>query len=208
MKQNIINICKTAPFDDILKNKGYAFFNKGKYNLNIIGIRRDGNKVTNEFDDALVVIHHAESGNEIRYWYPITTEPGIIYMKDPIGSKGTAILVPGQYRGAWKIGLHQGKYKALTQCKSVKVYRDGNKDNIYDFDSKTIDEGIFGINIHKAGAASIQVDKWSAGCQVFANTVDFNHFMKLCDKQVENGYGKFFTYTLLTEKEILEYING
>jgi hypothetical protein len=36
---------------------------------------------------------------------------------------------------------------------------------------ENIGEGIFGINIHKAGSrveGSTQIDKWSAGCQVFS----------------------------------------
>ena len=45
--------------------------------------------------------------------------------------KGTAILVPGQYRGAYKIGFHKGKYKALVQAKPVKLYIDNDKDNKY-----------------------------------------------------------------------------
>lgn len=204
MKQILIDLCKGTDFESLFKKRNYAYFKNGSFNLNIIGIRTTKtDKITNEFDDALVVIYTTEDGKEIRYCYPITTDPGRAYMKNPLSNKGTAILVPGQYRASWKIGMHQGKYRALTQHKPVKVYRDGNKNDVYNFDPKTIEEGIFGINIHKAGAASVQVDKWSAGCQVFANTVDFNHFMKLCDKQVEKGYGKLFTYTLLTDKEII-----
>jgi hypothetical protein len=39
------------------------------------------------------------------------------------------------------------------------------------------------------------VDKWSAGCQVFANSKDFAIFVDLSKK---SGL-KFFTYTLLEE---------
>ena len=36
----------------------------------------------------------------------------------------------------------------------------------------------YGINIHNAGASSTQVDKWSAGCQVFSHSADFEEFMR------------------------------
>ena len=50
------------------------------------------------------------------------------------------------------------------QKSSVKVYRDNNKDGDYDLIEENIDEGIFGINIHKVGSrveGSTQIDKWS-----------------------------------------------
>ena len=54
-----------------------------------------------------------------------------------------------------------------------KVYRDKNKDNVYDLNDDNVHEGIFGINIHRAtakkGGKSWRVDKWSAGCQVIAD---------------------------------------
>ena len=62
---------------------------------------------------------------------------------------GVAILKPGQYRGSHKLGLHQGKYEALRQKSPVKVYRDNNKDGDYDLIEENVQEGIFGINIHK-----------------------------------------------------------
>ena len=46
--------------------------------------------------------------------------------------------------------LHRGKYLALCQRKPVSVYRDNDKDKRYDLKDKTIDTGLFGINIHKS----------------------------------------------------------
>lgn len=193
----------TIDFKKILEKKGYKYFTEGSYNLNIIGIRRDTPKVTNKFDDVLVVLYNTPTHRNSRKVYTITTDPGLSHMKKPTNKKGTAILVPGQYRGAYKIGYHKGRYKALCQNKPVKVYRDNNKDDVYDFEPETIDEGVFGINIHKAGLSSTIVNDWSAGCQVFADSKDFKHFMVLCDKQVEAGLGNSFTYTLLEEKDVV-----
>lgn len=192
--------CLTANIEQTIKSLGYAYFTKGDYNLNIIGIRSTNSENTvNEFNDALVVTYKVDGSNRIEV-YPITTDPGTYYLKSPLHSKGCAILVPGQYRGAEKIGKHQGKYKALVQCRPVNVYRDNNKDNKLDY--VNIESGMFGINIHKAGMKSTQVNKNSAGCQVFAKADDFNKFMKLCDEACKT-YGDRFTYTLIEEKDLI-----
>ena len=188
----------------IMRKKGYAYFTKGLYNLNIIGIRKDNNKkITNKYDDILVVIYQTSKGWTKDY-YNITTEPGDYYMRKQLGNpKGTAILVPGQYRGCWEIGKHNGKYTALVQKKPVKVYRDGNKDDVYDMQPETINNGLFGINIHRSnqGFTRDTVDMYSAGCQVFNDYNDFNRFIATCKEQ-SKLYGNSFTYTLLDEKDL------
>lgn len=193
---------KSADFSKILVDKGYVYFNKGKYNLNIIGVRKSGDKVTNNFDDFIVVEYIDMYGIKTREVFAATTDPGLSSIVNPISSKGCAILAPGQYRSCWKLGYHKGKYEAIVQYKPVKVYRDNNKDKVYDFDSKTIEEGIFGINIHKAGDNSTIVNGWSAGCQVLARRKDFDKLMKLAHYQISQGYGKLFTYTLINEEDL------
>ena len=114
-------------------------------------------------------------------------------------SAGVARLVEGQYRGSHSIGLHQGKYEALRQAKNVKVYRDPNRDLTYD--ETKIAEGVFGINIHKAGADSTYVENWSEGCQVFKKSADFESFMKIC-RLARDKHGNSFTYTLIESSDI------
>lgn len=197
---------KTYEFDKLFKKKGYAFFDRGSYNLNIIGIRSNqGNKVTNKFDDYFVVIYKDGSNKWNRKIWSGTTEPGLDYVKNLTNPKGVAIVVPGQYRGLWKIALHSGKYEALCQRTTpVKVYRDGNKDDKFDLLPTKIDTGIFGINMHRSSqfGKSTFVGKYSAGCQVFADAKDFNEMMKLAKLQVSSGMGTTFTYTLLDESEL------
>lgn len=205
MDNNFLTKCLNADYERIFKDKGYVYYKGNNYDLNIIGIRKNISNgkelVTNKFDD-IIVVKCLVNGKPFMSYYVVTTQPGITSLKTPVNTKGCAILVPGQYRGCWKIGLHKGKYEALTQDKPVSVYRDINRDNYYDYDKSKIDRGMFGINIHKAGANSVQVDNWSAGCQVFANASQFKLFMDLCHKQVINGFGSNFTYTLLTEKDL------
>ena len=193
-----------ADIPSVIRHKGYAFFTNGLYNLNIIGVRKDNSKkITNLYDDILLVMYKTTRGWQKKL-YNITTEPGEYYMrKKLLNQKGTAILVPGQYRSTWEIGKHNGKYKALVQCKPVKVYRDGNKDMIYDMYPETINEGLFGINIHRSNEAYTRktIDMYSAGCQVFNNPDDFQSFLTLCDEQAKR-YGNKFTYTLIDEKDL------
>lgn len=203
MKTGLLTECTVYDFEKLFKAKGYVWFTKGNYNLNIIGIRSNNkNKVTNKYDDMLVVDYNTGNGHK-RVCYTITTEPGIYYIKNLCNSKGAAILVPGQYRGCWQIGLHRGKYKALCQKKEVKVYRDNNKNMIYDINPENIDKGIFGINIHRSNETYTRntIDQYSAGCQVFNNPVEFNAFMRLCEEQ-RKLYGNSFTYTLINEEDM------
>jgi hypothetical protein len=183
-----------------MKLKDYKFFELGDYNLNIIGIRNSdtGNKVTNVFDDLLTVSYKIGDVWHFKKW-AATTDPGTKGVKEFHNAQGVARLVPGQYRGSHAIGLHQGKYEALKQAKPVKVYRDANKDMTYD--TKLITEGIYGINIHKAGADSTYVENWSEGCQVFKKSADFDEFMALV-KKAATLHGNSFTYTLLESKDL------
>ena len=186
-----------------VKSKGYVWFddanNKG-YDVNIVGVRNSavGDKVTNLFDDRLTVSYKVNGAWVFKSW-EATTDPGKKGVMEFHNKKGVARLVPGQYRKSHTIGLHQGKYEALRQFGPVKVYRDGDKDLV--FETHTVDEGVFGINIHKAGANSTFVENWSEGCQVFKKEADFNEFMKIC-KEASKIHGQYFSYTLLESKDI------
>jgi len=187
-----------------VKAKGYVYFedtnNKG-FDVNIIGIRNaaTGQKVTNAFDDLITVSYKDETGAWKYHEWPATTDPGKKGVMEYHNTAGVARLVEGQYRGSHGIGLHQGKYEALKQAKNVKVYRDPNRDLTYD--ETKIAEGVFGINIHKAGADSTYVENWSEGCQVFKRSADFEVFMKICRK-ARDKHGNSFTYTLIESSDI------
>jgi hypothetical protein len=185
-----------------VKAKGYVWFEGAKdYDLNIIGVRNSatGDKVTNLFDDTLSVSYKVNGVWVYKEWQA-TTDPGKKGVMEFHNAAGVARLVPGQYRGSHTIGLHQGKYEALKQQKNVKVYRDKDKDMQYDTD--VIQEGVFGINIHKAGADSTYVENWSEGCTVFKKSAEFDTFMLIC-KEAAKIHGNSFTYTLIESKDII-----
>ena len=189
-----------------MESKGYKYFTGGDFDVNIIGVRNSETKgrVTNAFDDC-VTISYKEDGEWKFHCYQATTDPGSHWEQNLLNKKGVAILKPGQYRGSHKLRLHQGKYLALGQKSPVKVYRDNNRDGKYDLLEENVDEGIFGINIHRAtgrkGGKSIRVDKWSAGCQVIADNDDWHQFLDICQTAREI-WGNSFTYTLIESKDI------
>jgi len=192
--------------ESTVKAKGYKWFENGDYNLNIVGVRNGEtlNEVTNKFDDC-ITLSYKKDGEWQFHCFEATTDPGKHWVDNVLNEAGVAILKENQYRGSHKIGLHQGKYEALRQQKPVQVYRDNNLDNCYDLDESTLQEGIFGINIHRAtkweGKKSTQIDKWSAGCQVIAANDDFRLFMEICNKS-KDIWGNSFTYTLINSDDL------
>tara|TARA_Y100001972_G_scaffold97558_1_gene120526 strand:+ start:63 stop:674 length:612 start_codon:yes stop_codon:yes gene_type:complete len=189
-----------------VKAKGYKWFENGDYNLNIVGVRNGetGTEVTNKFDDFLTLSYKV-NGEWNYHCFDATTDPGKHWVENIMRKEGVAVLKENQYRGSHKIGLHQGKYEALRQQKPVQVYRDNDLDGDYDLLEENIQEGIFGINIHRAtkweGKKSTQIDKWSAGCQVIAANDDFRLFMEICNK-AKDAWSNSFTYTLINTNDL------
>ena len=181
--------------ESAVKAKGYRWFED---KLNIVGVRNSlvGNRVTNAFDD-WITVSRLDNGVWKYYEWSATTDPGRKGVMEYHNPNGVARMVPGQYIDSHGLGLHQGRYQALKQFKNVKVYRDANKDLVYD--ETKIQEGVFGINIHKAGVDSTLVENWSEGCQVFKRAQEFEAFMELCRKSGQ----KAFTYTLIESKDIV-----
>ena len=209
MNYRLYEKMKTVNVDFIryaFENMGYKFFEKGQYNLNIFGVRANERK-SNYFDDVLAQVFKDDKDKWVIDLFRATTDPGKATLKDPslYGTKmGTAIYVPGQYRGVYKIGMHRNKYKALRLDGNIKVYRDNNRDDILDFDPSTIEEGNPYCNIHHAGEDSQVVETWSAGCQVIKSMKEWNRFMANVYKCADTWSGRDkerFTYTLFTETE-------
>jgi hypothetical protein len=192
--------------EETLKQKSYRWFKQGDYNLNIVGVRNSDtkDKVTNRFDDKITLSYKID-GKWQFHCFDCTTDPGTHWVENIMRKDGVAILKPGQYRSSHKIRKHQGRYEALGQQNPMKVYRDNNRNHTYDLYEESVQEGLFGINIHRAtkyaGKKSSQVDKWSAGCQVIASNDDWKLFMKICRK-ARDTWNNNFTYTLLESKDI------
>jgi hypothetical protein len=187
----------------ILENKGFIIKRKGAYALNLVGIRTE-DPTPNLFNDFFCIFYKTETDVHFHV-FPCTTDPGLYYLKEPVNIDGTAILKTGQYIDTFQLGKHRKKYKALVQSKPVLVYRDNNRDENFDLTDTSIQEGLFGINIHKASLwrESKQGDKWSAGCQVLSNPFDFNILIAVVEKSLDVWKQNAFTYTLIEEKDFL-----
>ena len=192
--------------ENTVKDKGYNWFDKVDYNLNIVGVRNSatGDEVTNKFDDKITLSYKVDGEWEF-YSFDATTDPGRYWVENIMRVEGVACLKPGQYK-SYKIDKHRKSYDALCQrISEVTVYRDSNKDGCYDLDDDNTQTGYFGINIHRAtsreGKKSTQVDKWSAGCQVIASNDDWEEFIFACYK-AEAIWGNSFTYTLIKSEDI------
>ena len=197
------------------------------YNLNIVGVR-NSNVSANTFNDILYVFYRY-GGKWIIHDYVVTLDPGTIYRKKPVNVNGTAAIMPGYYKGMWKVGKHKGKYPALVQANPCTVVRDNNKDAILDliippfvakseFKEKgittvkyynaqgetvfTTETGMFGINCHKSGKGITNiVDYYSAGCVVFSdNTVFELEFMNMCNIAA-SIYGNSFSFCLINDSD-------
>ena len=95
--------------------------------------------------------------------------------------------------------------RSLYDSSSTLFSNISNRDSKYDLLEESVQEGLFGINIHRAtgrsGGKSIRVDKWSAGCQVIADNDDWHTFLDICQSAREI-WGNSFTYTLLESEDI------
>lgn len=188
-----------------VKSKDYKWY-ENHLELNIVGVRnsKTGGRATNHYDDTITVSYSFVGEKRFLCW-PATTDPGLHWLGHPMNKDGCAILVPGQYKDAYKIDKHRNKYDALCQrAGKVKVFRDGNKDDIYDYEGESITEGYYGINIHRSSAYKITsyINKYSAGCQVFADPDHFDDFMDIVKQSKELGANYTFTYTLIESSDI------
>ena len=193
----------------VMTSKGYRVYENDavEWNLNIVGIRNIS-LIPDKFDDTLIVFHKFLNHWYIDY-YPITTDPSVYYLQNPlpgVALTGTAILMEGQYSGRYCISKHKDIYYALCQnLGPVSVFRDNNRDGQLNINPATIQQGYFGINIHKGpknGNWDTKNTNYSAGCQVFADSRHFNEFMQKC-RNGESSFGNKFTYTLLNERDFL-----
>lgn len=185
--------CTVENWLDLMRQFKYDVDSR-PYGINIVGFRNKHGK-PDQFCDTIAVYQNTPEKWEAHY-FPATTRPGVPNLLKPVNPSGTAIVVPGQYLKVYALGEFKG-YKALRQVGPLKVYRDNNRDSQFNENSGTIQTGLFGIHIHRAGWWSKIVGQHSAGCQVIQNRAAYAEFIALCEANaVEFGRNRF-TYTLL-----------
>lgn len=181
------------------------------FEFNLLGERR--NSAPNTFDDIMHVFFKRGSDWFYRS-FPMTTEPGKYWLENPMNSLGTSIVKSGiQFIDLWMQGKHQGKYDALIQANRITVIRDNDKDGSAETQGGKEYTGMFGINCHRASdnGGSINVEKWSAGCQVLQNryitnpdnqsikVYEFDYFLHL----TRESKFKYFSYAVLDANKFI-----
>lgn len=186
------------------ESEGYTI-DKRPFKLNVIGVRNLADTMPDEFQDQIAYFYYDNKGIPVGKVARGTTSPSVLYLKNPMVERGTAILKQGEYKDAYAIGLHRGKYSALVQVKPVTVIRDNDRNSYLDFFADT-QTGLFGINIHRASIGKQNqaiIGKDSAGCQVFMFKEDFDAMMNMAYKSREM-YGNKFSYILIDKREIFK----
>ena len=175
--------------------RGYRFFTE-PYSMNIYAIRNK-TQAPNKFNDILGVAY-SNGLTTVQCEFPATVDPGTNWLVNPMDRGGAAAIVPGQYLALWKLGTFKGT-RALIQIRPIKVYRDNNRNEVFDYNPRDITEGMYGIFLHQhfqgIDIASI-VGTSSAGCVVPQRLVDWKYFFDVIELQRENGLGDTYTFTL------------
>ena len=191
----------------LYKKKKYKFCD-GTYNLNIFGIR-DKTFAEDTFNDYIGVAYENDLCQFKVDLYPGTTDPGVHWLRNPLNKNGTIIMLEGQYRGCYKIGIHNrskpvNSYSSLEQCGAMEYVRDNNKDNVLDIDPSKKIKGVFKTNLHRASKYRVlrYIGLYSAGCQVIQDPKHFDALMDTAKRQVSLGWGDKFSYTLFNINDL------
>ena len=165
-------------------------------------VKEDG---TNTEKTKSAVLEYEKNVNSYQLFLAeATTVPGVYWLNHPENNLGTAVLESNkQFLNMWKVGLHKGNvsHPAFVQTSKCDVLRDFNLNDIAG-DSANKDFGLFGINCHRANlnGKTVQIGKWSAGCQVFNEAKNLNKMLALANIFKPN---QMFTYSLFKESSIL-----
>lgn len=181
-------------------NAGYRFYDTGKFNVNIFGIRKD--LAVDFFNDIIGIAYRDDNNAPQIRTYAGTTKPGLYYLKSKLGNvKGTFILKPGYYPKCWRIGKHKGEYEALVQAGPgvFTGWRDSDSDGQFDMTGPLLKD-VAGLNLHTTSflrGTAAKVGAYSASCQVIQHTKDQLALMEIVKKSA-SLYGDAFSYALFS----------
>ncbi len=186
----------------LCKMKGYPFFTK-PFDLNFFGIRALPFH-PDRFDDLLVIAYTDIAGSPRVFAAPASTDPGLIYIQNPLNPAGCAFLKPGRYPAAYRLGTHKGS-PALVQNAPLTVYRISSLSDLDSLDTAPTESGFFGINVHQASKDNIAtvVGSFSAGCQVVQWISDLTYIRDLLRAQIRYIGCKSLSYILINQTDIV-----
>ncbi len=173
--------------------------NTRPFELNLVGVRSPVRTAGN-FDDEILAFWRDAANKWQCFACPATTDPSDYYLQHPYNIAFTRILRAGQYRGAYKMGLHLGRFPALVQAGApVDALLNTATSKVFTTNNPAYLTGYYGINIHPRqalGASSNRVGKASAACQVPRYKADMDEILRLAAIHAAR-YGNSFDYTLL-----------
>lgn len=183
--------------------KGYDFFDKLPYQVNLCGFRNRDISTVDEFNDYLGVAYLDEFLNKHFLIFRGTTKPGLTSLSGkPMNPNGTFILAPGQHKKSWMTGFHHAndpekRYEAYVQSGPgvFKGWRDNDQDGRFDFDGVLYSD-VSGLNGHRAGVNDTnKVGPYSYACQVVRDDKEHSIWLGV-GKRCAEIYGNIFHYTL------------
>lgn len=141
-------------------------FNSFLFTDDNIVAKRMSDDYTDKFSDFAFVINKGKVVSII----PWTTKPGKYWVHNPVtvgGITGTGCMVEGQWMESHRYEKtakrRWGKAGYFLQLNPIKIYRDGNKDNILDKNVITKAPSWYGFFLHAMGRG-FSIWNWSAGC--------------------------------------------
>lgn len=183
--------------------KGYVFFDKLPYQINLCGFRNKDLTTVDQFNDWLGVAYLDEFLNKHFLIFRGTTKPGLTSLAGkPMNPNGTLILAPGQHLNSWTCGFHhandpQKRYPAYVQVGPgvFKGWRDADQDGKFDFDGRLYAD-VTGLNGHRAGINDTNnVGPYSYACQVVRDDKEHTIWYAIGQRCFEL-YSKPLHYTL------------
>lgn len=164
------------------------------WDLWVFGVRHPDRK-PDAWDDLVGVAYVDGAGErQVEVWRA-TTDPGVPWLRSPMNEAGTAVLVPGQHRGAFRLGTFRDR-PALRQAKPLHVFRDADGDDHAEH-GPSVAVGMWGLHIHAPWRNGLKrVGRASAGCQVLHETKAMDRLVELVERQAAAGLGSHVSYSL------------
>lgn len=176
-----------------LAREGHVVF-RGPYNLTL-GVLRANPGTLDRCDDLFYALFEDEHATwQLRTW-ACTADPGRPAVTAPRRSDGVAIIATGQHRGAYQLGRHKGVDVALVPTRPIPCWRDGNRDEVLDYEGPLYSSSL--LQIHRGPrTADRPVGPWSEGCIAIVGR-GIDEVVGLCEVNTARGHGSTFSLSVL-----------